>query len=309
MATSFTQGFTRRPFWESVKSTGFLLKNTFTIIGKDKDILQPLYRMVVISLLMVIVMFISLFMIFGGSMGWGFVLLIPVFLIVLYRFFFDVRQKAMQSWIVYNVAIGKDSDYPRAKEHIKSVKGQLRWLGFIDMLVAYAKSKKKGKGGGLLFNLFIGVLGEVWDLAQHYLLPAIVIEQKPWKEIVPELKQLRKNVPATFVGVFGIEFVGKVIKKLVAPVYTVFTILLLLLGVQVAKWTSFMVFSAQGYTFSLAPVLVGMFIVAIIGTIFNEIIESVKVIYFTIFYVSIKHPTKIAPALRKELTHYLLMKG
>jgi hypothetical protein len=52
-----------------------------------------------------------------------------------------------------------------------------------------------------------------------------------------------------------------------------------------------------------------MFIILLLGGIFKKIVESIKVIYFTIFYTSLTRPMAIIPAIRKEITGYLLMQS
>jgi len=37
----------------------------------------------------------------------------------------------------------------------------------------------------------------------------------------------------------------------------------------------------------------------------EKIVESIKIIYFTIFYTAIEHPIDITEDIRDELTHYL----
>jgi len=43
------ESFTKKPFKDRLKDTGFLIKNSFTIIGKDKDIKTPTIHMIVLS--------------------------------------------------------------------------------------------------------------------------------------------------------------------------------------------------------------------------------------------------------------------
>ena len=35
------EGLIKKPFKERLKDTGFLIKNSFTIVGKDEDIKKP----------------------------------------------------------------------------------------------------------------------------------------------------------------------------------------------------------------------------------------------------------------------------
>ncbi len=60
--------FTKKPFKDRLKDTGFLIKNSFTIIGKDKDIKTPTIHMIVLSIIMRTLIYLSiLFFIIGNS--------------------------------------------------------------------------------------------------------------------------------------------------------------------------------------------------------------------------------------------------
>ncbi len=303
--------FIKKPFKDRLKDTGFLIKNSFTIIGKDKDIKTPTIHMIVLSILITTFIFISLYTFFSKQFVFVGILLLlfTLFILVPFKFFYDIRQKADQSWIVYNALAGKDISYSDAHEYTKSQKRNLRLIAFVDILVKYAGTRRGRKKGimGFLINLFLTALVEVWDLLSHYMLPAVVIEQRPLKEIVPELKALKNNVPATLVGVFGIDFVGNVVGSLLFPIYLLFLAISVGIGYLVSLVTESTVITLANFSFSWVPVLIMMYIVFVISGIFKKIVESVKVIYFTIFYTSITRPMVIIPSIRNEVTHYLLM--
>lgn len=303
--------FTKKPFKERMKDTGFLIKNSFTIIGKDKDIKTPTIRMIVLSVIITVCFYLAFLLFLFDStvlMGLG-IFCFALFILVPFKFFFNVREKANQSWIVYNTVCGKDISYEDAKIHTATDKGKWRIIALIDIFMMYASSQKGNKKGivGLLISIFLSFLTEVWDLLSHYLLPAIVIEQKSIKEIIPEIKKLKTNVPATLTGVFGIDFVGSVVGSLFAGIFFIMILLSVGIGYVVALFTEVTVYMIGGISFSWVPIFVTAFIVSLIGSVYVKIVESIKVIYFTIFYTSIMRPQEISGDLKGELTHYLLM--
>jgi len=304
--------FTKKPFKDRLKDTGFLIKNSFSIIGKDKDIKTPTIHMIVLSLIITLFFYSAILtFILGKSVTIGvLLLLLTIFLLIPFRFFYNVRQKANQSWIVYNTICGKDISYNDAHNHTKTEKEKLRIIAFVDILMRFANSQKGNKNGvgSVLINLFLSFLNEVWDLLSHYMLPAIVIEQKPLKEIIPEIKSLKANVPATLTGVFGIDFVGNVIGSLFGKLFFVSLLISIGIGYLISRFTEATVITIGNFPFSWVPVFIMLFLVSIIGGIYKKIVESIKVIYFTIFYTSIMRPMNIAPELREELTNYLTMK-
>ena len=309
---SMFETFQKKSFHERLKDTGFLLKNSFKVVGMNFDIVKPTVRMAVFSAVMIILIFFSVFtFLLQEYVGVGIgVLLFTLIILVPYRFFYNMRQKANQSWMTYTTIIGRPVSYHEAKEYTKTQKGKLRMIAFVDLLIAYAGSRRGQRKGlsGVLINLFLTALVEVWDLLSHYMLPAVVIEQKNLRDIIPELKALRNNVPATLVGVFGLDFAGKIVGTLLFPIY----LIIIGAGVGIGKWFSDVlpaetVITIWGVTFSLLPVVVMLFFTILIASIIRRIVESTKVIYFTIFYTALTRPGQISPVMRSELTHYLLM--
>ncbi|MBU1269332.1 MAG: hypothetical protein KKF95_04270 [Nanoarchaeota archaeon] len=303
--------FTKKPFTDRLKDTGYLLKNSFKVIGKDKDIIKPTVHMVVLSIILTTLFFGSLLSFFTGRyVGWGIlVLLVLIFILTPFKFFYYIRQKADQSWIVYNTICGKDISYSDAHNHTKLQKSNLRKIALIEILMKYVGSQRSRKGGigAVLINLFLAALVEIWDLLSHYMIPAVVVEQKPLKEIVPQIKALKNNVPATLVGVFGIDFVGNVIGTVLFPIYLLTLAIGAGIGYLLVSVSPNTVWTISGFSFSWIPVFIAFYIVFVIGAIIRKIVESTKVIYFTIFYTAIRAPANITKDMRGELTHYLRM--
>ena len=141
------------------------------------------------------------------------------------------------------------------------------------------------------------------------MLPSVVIEEKKLKEIAPDLKSLKENVPATLAGVFGLDFAGDAVKKLLGGV----AFLLVLLSVA-AGWLLAFVTDAGAVslfsgavTISWIPTYITLFLAVLVSGIAGKLVESIKVIYFTVFYTSIKQPQNITEELREDLTHYLTL--
>ncbi len=303
--------FKKEPFMNRLKDTGFLLKNSFTVVGKDKDIIKPTIKMIIFSLLILIFIPLSVFLIYTGNFAlFGIALLVFTLIIMVpWRFFYDVNQKATQGWIVYNTISGRDINCKDAYNHIKSEKGKLRLIAIVDIIIKYAKSQRGNRKGvlGIIIGLFLSFLAEVWDLLSHYMLPAVVIEQKSLKEIIPNIKRLANNVPATLMGVFGIDFVGNVVRTLAFPIYLFFILISIGIGALLSEVLWRTEITIGGLSFSWAPLAIIIYLLIIINMIIGKLVDSVKVIYFTIFYTSIMRPMEISEDMRDELTKYLLM--
>lgn len=246
--------------------------------------------MAVLSCLIKIMVFTGIMLLFLDQLLIGALSILAAILILKpFSFFYYTRQKADQSWIVYNTLTGQNITYKEAHSHTSLHKGKLRLVALVDILVAYTKSQNNSRKGilGILTTLFIGFLTEVWDLLSHYLLPSVVIEEKSIKEIVPEIKSLKSNVPATLTGVFGIDFVGNVVKKLFIGIYAIALLLSVGTGYLMAMFTQITIITIGEISLSWLPVVATLLIISIISAIYTTIVASIKVIYFTIFYTSI----------------------
>lgn len=305
--------FRKLSFGERVKNTGFLLKHSFKVVGKDKDIIKPTIRIIIFSTIITAIIFASILTFLTGTLvGLGILgVLVSIFILLPITFFYYTRQKACQSWVVYNTICGKDISYADSKQHTKSEKSKLRKIALLDLVMAYAKSQKNNRKGGfigIIINLFFSALIEIWDLLSHYLIPAVVIEQKPIMELVPKIKSMKNNVPAALAGVFGIDFVGNVIGRLLAPINLIVFAIAAFIGIGLGSVLPGTTITLSGYTFSWVPIFIVLFLQIVISKIVKHLVAAVKVIYFTIFYTTIMRPNKIAPAYRKELTDYIKMK-
>lgn len=315
------QQFKKKSFRNRLSDTGFLIRNSFTIVGKDKDIKTPSIRMIVLSLIITMITYSSFLFFFLLNIKLGALLFLTTLILRVYRYFFNVREKAKQSWIVYNTACGKDISYNDAHVHTKVQRGRFRIIALVDFLMKRLKNTVKRQKKGFLnfiIQIAVGFLMEVWDLLSHYMLPAIVIEQKSMKELVPEMKSLKKNIPATLVGVFGIDFVGNVVNNIFNWLKFFGVILGLFIGHFIAQRTDFCVIHVFEFTnvdgdsfdgsFCWIPIYVLFFTISILKAIFKNIVDSIKVIYFTIFYTAIRLPDSISPEMKEELNSFLLMK-
>ena len=302
--------FRKKPFTDRLKDTAFLLKNSFTVVTRDKDIKKPAIKMVILTTIITLCIYLGALLLFLGSIGLGFLLLMTTFFILIpFRFFFDVRQKADLSWLVYNTICGTNITLAQAHKHTGTFKGRLRLVAFVDLLVSYASSRGQGRGiMAVIMSIFLAFLRAVWNLLKHYLIPAIVIEQKPLKETVPKIKSLKDNVPATLTGVFGIDFVGNIVFSLFYGVFFLMMIFSAFIGWILAQFMEATVLTIAGFSFSWVPVIIMLFIVSVIGGAFKKLVQAIKIIYFSIFYTTIMQPMNIHESLREELTHYLLMR-
>ena len=184
-------------------------------------------------------------------------------------------------------------------------------LGFVDLAVALMNKRGGENKGvvGIVTGLPMGALTEAWDLLNHYMIPAVVVEDKPLKELLPEIKALRNNVPATLVGVFGIDFAGDALRGLMLPVYLLVLAIGAGLGYLLGPSLPGMSWTIGGRAVCWLPVLAALYLNFGIGGVLKACVESIKTIYFTIFYASIMRGEEIPEQYRSQLTGDLRMDG
>jgi hypothetical protein len=187
------------------------------------------------------------------------------------------------------------------------------------MLMAYLMSQRGGGDnqgwGAKLVNLFLSGLNEVWDLVNHYMLPAIAIDQLTLTEGVKKMKELRDQVPETLTGVFGIDFIGRIVGQVTGGLYFVLILVaggaMYLGGEALPEAFRYTIqenpIGSGPLVLNVLPLIIGLYVGKLFGAVFARTVTSIKVIYFTIFYTQITHRDRIAEGLQPQLVRYLRM--
>jgi hypothetical protein len=301
--------FLKRSMQETLKNTVQLLKSSFTLIGEKSGIKKPMVRLALLSVLMSTLFIVALGCFFSGkAIMLGFICM-AILLVVLVplRFFARTYLKAVMSRITYQSSIGEPVIYGDAARHTRRRTSGLMFLSFVDLFVSYATKQRENQQGitGLITSLLMSALAEVWDLLNNYMIPAVVIEGKPLKECVTDIKALRNNVPATLVGVFGIDLAGNMVKNLLFFPSLILLAIGIGIGYLIGPIFHGLSWHISGHLVSWLPPLIALYLVIVAGGILKVGVESLKSIYFTIFYTTIMHPDRIPEAYRERLTGYL----
>ena len=309
-----SQSFDKLSFTDRMGSIFQLFANTFTVIGRDADILKPLYRMLAYNFVMISSFFYALFSIWY-DLPFTFLMFTFGFLLFAYKYFYYSRQETRMSWIIYESITGNEPTYKQSVDVTKQLKSQIRKIAWMDIGMAVANNKAKSGKGFLstVIKYFLKRMNEVWDLVNHYLIPSVAIDKLDIKPAIEEMKTLKDRVPETLLGVFGIDFLGKVVIKVVAPVYTILILVSIAAGVYFHEYMPSYELSLgdssdlpiDSIMFSWIPLIGAVYIGKLFSSYFERIVTTVKVIYFTIFYTKITHSEEIADDLQEELNDYL----
>lgn len=319
-----SQKFHKPGLAERFQQLGYLLKNTVTIIGRDTDIIGPWLRTAIYATVMVTAFFGCIAAYALGAGGVGTVLLLVALVMFVYKYFYYVRQDMVLSWMVTQTIRGEDAVPGDGHERVRGLKSQARGLGWVALVFAFMKSRantnKEGGFGAVIISIVLAGLSEVWDLARHFLAPVITVDKQSLRGSLEQLKKLRDAVPETLVGVFGIDIAGGVVATLMVPLYLLLLIAALWLGLLVGHDISaFYAGDLRGLlgnnaptwlgsgdlAFNWLPMLIALWLGKLFGAVLARVVGSVKIIYFTLFYMRIAHAEEIVPDLREELDAYL----
>jgi|GEM_PF-620210 len=326
----------RKPGWsERFGQLAYLLKNTVTIVGRDRDVIRPWLRMSIYAVIMVTALFGGVAAIALGAGDTGMWLLFAACAMFVYKYFYYTRQEMAESWLVAEAVRGRDAVPGDGRRRVSGVRRQARQLAWIMLAFGFVASQAgasddddddEGGGGGILAGIIIGVLlaglSEVLDLAEHFLVPAVAIDGVGLREGTEKLKDLRQQVPETLVGVFGIDIAGGAVRTLALPLYLVLILGAVALGfmvgdaipafyagdlhtllgahIQTPAWMG-----DGPLPWSWLPLLIAIWLGKMISVVLDRLVDAVKVSYFTLFYLRIAHPGDITPDLRGELDGYL----
>ncbi len=307
---------------ERLTQLAYLLKHTFTIVGRDPGILRPWVRMAVYSIIMASLFFLAIFAFVLGSNGIGAMLIAASVLMFIYKFFYFVRQEMRQSWLVTEALKGERRSAAEAKARIKSLIWTCRKIALIDLAVAWMLNMARRSGkAGMLVRLLMRGIEEVWDLVNHYLLPSAAVDGLGIRESIGQMHRLKDNVPETLAGVFGIDIAGRAVGTIMGPIYFLLIVGSLALGLwlgealpafyagDIAAWLEHPEPLPETLHFNWLPLLLALWAGKIGSVILERVTTSVKVIYFSIFYMRITHLEAIVPEIREQLDSYLRMEA
>ncbi len=291
--------------FDSFKDTMQLLKNTFVVIGRNPAIFRPTVAQIIIFGIFYAIFIASIIAVYlaTGVMTLiaFFGILIALFIIIPLFPYIKVYYNAAQCWIVYHTFTGHNISYDDGLKRAKENKMDIFVIGTIDIVLTWIANKLKersNKGGiwvvvGLLLKLLAKGIEEGWDLIGHYLLPAAIIQDKSVREVLPDIKNIKNNVPGALVGVFGIDFAGNMLMSLVGYIYVILLIGTGAIGYFLGTWIPFYI---------MIVLIIGLNVVSRI------LVDMVKTVYFTIFYTALTIPMNIPEQYRAEVTNYLLYK-
>ena len=296
------------PFKHQLRNVVFLLKHTFKILWRNKDITCPTMASIYYSVVVRILFFAMLGSFFIEPLLW-IVLVIIWIIATVYKFFYFAKQKSNQSYLVFNTITWNNISYKDSSRYIQHDFNKYRSIAFIDLIKWYIENSNNRQRTWIKWIIVGGILSwleEILDLISNYLLPAMVIENKSISAVKDDLKEVKDNVPQALVWVFWIDFLGSAVNILLWFVYIVMICLGGLIGWGMWFVSDTLIITIWDHYVSFLPLLIFIIIISIISVIILRWVDAVKVIYFTIFYTSIMKSENIIADLRDDLNSYLI---
>ncbi|MGK7296261.1 MAG: hypothetical protein ACNS61_10620 [Candidatus Wenzhouxiangella sp. M2_3B_020] len=314
-----TQRLRKPGFGERISQLGYLFKHTFTLVGRHPGIVRPLVRMTIYGIVSASFLFAALLAFGYGANAIGGLLIALAVLTFIYKFFYYNRQELRQSWLAAETLQGRNRTSAEAARRVDELSWTARKLALLDMLFARLAQLANNEKSGFLLRIVAGALVEIWDLANHYLLPAAAVDGHGIRDGVGRMKALRDNVPETLAGVFGIDVAARAVGAIIGPVYVVLFLASGALGLWIGDGLpAFEIGDAQQILgtfgiesepgplhFAWLPTLVALWIGKLGSVVLERLTTSVKVVYFTVFYMRIAHSDAILDEIRGELDGYL----
>lgn len=305
--TNTKQKQNKKNFKRKIDDLIALWKATFSLINQYDDLKKPLYRLLTYRIINIILIFSVITILIAWKFMWLLFLLIPILCIMnIHIHFFKARKEATAWAMVYDSITWKEVNFKKSSKEIKEIKWSIRIIWLIDWLMSSSKNKEPKGFKRILF----AVLNEVWDLVNHFLIPAVAIEKKSVSDVIWNMKNLRNNIPATLVGVFWIDFIWDVVNRLLFPIGALLFLITGWISFAISYFfdpVSYIIPITNDFNLTFIPFVVIFFIFALCSTTIKALSNYIKVIYFSVFYVSVNKPVEIVEEWRDQLTNYLLL--
>jgi len=249
--------------------------------------------------------------------GFGWLTLVGLIIIVYpWGFFYHISRRAYQVWLAYAKITGRPVTLDGAKKVAQPQRWRIRAFGLIEMSLANAANDGAAGGGitGILTSGIMLLLASVYDVAEEYLLPALLIEQSTFSQAAQKLQQLKQNIPTALAGSFGLDVFGGVISGFLFMVYGMIFLIGVGLSFGLARflspdWITFIHVQIpnmpQGLPVFWPPMLGGVVMIAWLHSVIKVVITSIKASYFSVFYTEINRPNEITPDYKNKVVSYL----
>ncbi|HEU5047513.1 MAG TPA: hypothetical protein VFT64_06695 [Rickettsiales bacterium] len=301
-------------FGERGRKIGNLFVSSFQLLGNEETVKLITARLIFTVVCHLLVLFVLFSLTYDYHAGLGILGLFVLLLFIYpYSFLFHLNKRACQTWVAYGKLTGSDTPIIEAQKVAKERKWPLRMFAVVEIALAKANSSESNNNGvlGFLIAAALAALEGLYDVAESYLLPAIIIERLPIKDAAGKLRQLKQNVPEALAGAFGMDVFGGVVSAMLMALY--FGILLIagiasyLLPPYIPiEWvTTFNANQGTPFFLYLLPLYVAGVLISLMHSIIKILVSSLKATYFAVFYTAVNRPHQLSPGMQEKVVRYL----
>lgn len=294
-----------------------LMSTSFQLLGEQniKDLLVSRILFTTICHLLFLFSLSGIIYHFHPVAGY-FLLTFLVLFILPYSYFFHINRRACQTYLAYAKITKRAATIGDCKKIASSQKWQLRMFAAVEMVLAQAKNTEGSNGGGIFQFLVAGVidvLQGLFEVAESYLLPAVMIEGVPLKDAAQKLKILKSNVPETLAGTFGLDIFGGVTLSFLGILYAILFVLGAGAAFLLPKVLSQLPVIVM-HTHSnppgeihifIFPILLAIVAISLLHRIIRILVTSMQATYFAVFYTAINKPNEISDDMKNKVVEYL----
>ena len=174
------------------------IKESFSLIGKDADVIKPSFYSIFVGVFFTIFsVIIMLFLESGLNLGNMFYLL--AFLVLLGNYFISYFFTGMTAFLVYDYFKDGDATISEAWAATKKNMFTIFYLAIISAIVNIilgvlrGKARRERGAGGGLSDMILGFIEKAWTVGTYFMIPAIVIEDRDLGSAVERATQIIKR--------------------------------------------------------------------------------------------------------------------
>ena len=297
---------------DKTKRVTNLIGSSFRLLGNDnvRDLLQD--RILYSAFMHYVFLMIVTSLFYWFHPGWGILLLIFFLLVLLpYAFFFHIKKRACICYLTYAQITQRKATIADAQNVARQQKWNLRLFGFVELALSRATSAIGQSTSYGLFHFLVAsamtILEGVFEVAESYLLPTLMIENVPLKAAAEKLKSLKSHVPEVLTGTFGLDIFGGVASAMLRLVYSAMIFVGALLAYFLPKLIPTLpcvVLHAEYHIF-VFPVILAVVLISLIKRVIRIIVTSMQATYFSVFYTLINKPSELSPEMKQKVVDYL----
>ena len=284
-----------------------IFKKTLVLMRNEPMLWSPILRMVLLNfmflgLLLTIIAF--LFSKYNTSFGQVLTLGIILLVFILGRILYFGYLFGIVSAMVLLYSQNKPISFRAADVMVRGRIVSLAALNFLVQILSIFFGSEEGGDRARVLTALLGLFAlESVDLLGHVLVPVIVTENVSLAAGVKALKDLRNHAPAGFAGIFALDMAQGLLSLLLYPGLVGIGLLGVLLGhLGLNFFPSNTAITLLNISFSWVPPVTGIMLLLLLWSAFiKPVFEGLKLIYFTLFYLMIRHKEEISPRIQTLL--------